>query len=306
MTVAQANSALDNVQFSPTEDNSSPGVILTTDISVTVDDQGGGGEQSVLNPTTVTITRLSLALPEEAEGLPPPADTLDESGEPPLDELTLSAVLAPVADERVLEGTPSDDVSVDERFRDGENILQQVVALMDAAVIDDEATSTKGEDAPRKPRPEMRMLLLEALVASRQESMHMSLPDIVETNVSSGEEEALIAELTRMQSDMVANGEEQVANEVIRQGVIKSAVGTLSVGSVSWLLRAGTLLTGVFSSIPMWSTMDPLPVLSASDDAKKRKRADTADPGVDDDAEQRMGRILDRPESLSDSRGTDS
>ena len=55
LTVAQANTALDNVQFTPTN-NTGPAGTFNTDISVTVNDQGGGGEQSVLAPTTVTIT----------------------------------------------------------------------------------------------------------------------------------------------------------------------------------------------------------------------------------------------------------
>ena len=58
LTVAQANTALDNVTFTPTN-NTGPAGTFNTDISVTVNDQGGGGEQSVLAPTTVTITRVN-------------------------------------------------------------------------------------------------------------------------------------------------------------------------------------------------------------------------------------------------------
>ncbi|HUU74194.1 MAG TPA: DUF2341 domain-containing protein, partial [Burkholderiales bacterium] len=58
LTVAQADTALDNVQFTPT-DNTGPSGNFTTDISVTVNDQGGGGEQDVLTATTVTITRVN-------------------------------------------------------------------------------------------------------------------------------------------------------------------------------------------------------------------------------------------------------
>ncbi|MDA0282651.1 MAG: DUF4347 domain-containing protein, partial [Planctomycetota bacterium] len=60
LTTATADTALDNVQFSPT-DNAGPSGTFNTDISVTVNDQGGGGEQTVLAPTTVTITRVNDA-----------------------------------------------------------------------------------------------------------------------------------------------------------------------------------------------------------------------------------------------------
>jgi hypothetical protein len=58
LTTATADTALDNVTFTPT-DNTGPSGTFNTDISVTVNDQGGGGEQSVLPATTVTISRIN-------------------------------------------------------------------------------------------------------------------------------------------------------------------------------------------------------------------------------------------------------
>ena len=58
LTAAAADTALDNVTFTPTN-NSGPSGTFNTDISVTVNDQGGGGEQDVLTATTVTITRVN-------------------------------------------------------------------------------------------------------------------------------------------------------------------------------------------------------------------------------------------------------
>ena len=58
LTAAAADTALDNVTFTPTN-NTDPSGTFNTDISVTVNDQGGGGEQDVLTATTVTITRVN-------------------------------------------------------------------------------------------------------------------------------------------------------------------------------------------------------------------------------------------------------
>ena len=69
--------------------------------------------------------------------------------------------------------------------------------------------------------------------------------------------------------------------------------GTLSVGTVTWLLRAGSLLTGVFSSIPLWSSMDPLPILSLSRKEKRRRQGEQTGAGRQDAVERRMGRMLD-------------
>ncbi|MGB5741214.1 MAG: DUF4347 domain-containing protein, partial [Sedimenticolaceae bacterium] len=59
LTVAQANTALDNVTFTPT-DNSGPSGSFNTDIGVDVDD-GEAGFQPVLAATTLTINRIDDA-----------------------------------------------------------------------------------------------------------------------------------------------------------------------------------------------------------------------------------------------------
>jgi len=45
-------------------------------------------------------------------------------------------------------------------------------------------------------------------------------------------------------------------------------VGTsLTVGYVIWLLRGGSLLVGMVSSLPAWTLIDPLPVLESAAEA---------------------------------------
>ena len=43
----------------------------------------------------------------------------------------------------------------------------------------------------------------------------------------------------------------------------KGVSAALSAGYVAWILRAGSLLTGVASTIPAWRGFDPLPVIAA-------------------------------------------
>ena len=59
---------MDNVTFTPTT-NSGPNGTFNTDISVSVNDQSGAGEQTVLAPTTLTITRTNDAPTATAGGL---------------------------------------------------------------------------------------------------------------------------------------------------------------------------------------------------------------------------------------------
>ena len=73
-------------------------------------------------------------------------------------------------------------------------------------------------------------------------------------------------------------------------------LGTLSVGSLTWMLRAGSLLTGVFSSIPLWASMDPLPVLFQSRKDKKRRRQEVEAADEQEPEEEQMSHIF-RPEA---------
>ena len=65
----------------------------------------------------------------------------------------------------------------------------------------------------------------------------------------------------------IAVAEEQAKAKVTGEFFIGFAL-SLTVGFVSWLLRAGSLLASFMSVAPLWKQFDPLPVLGA---AKKKK-----------------------------------
>ena len=49
-----------------------------------------------------------------------------------------------------------------------------------------------------------------------------------------------------------------------------SVVFSLSAGVLTWMLRAGSLMASLLTSMPMWRGFDPLPVLLTSNDDRKR------------------------------------
>ena len=63
------------------------------------------------------------------------------------------------------------------------------------------------------------------------------------------------------------------------------------------------MLAGVFSVMPMWSTVDPLPILSLSSKERARRQKEMADDDNRDVSEQRMARILDGADKPSSSGG---
>ena len=73
---------------------------------------------------------------------------------------------------------------------------------------------------------------------------------------------------------------DSIADDVARDGYIfrliagtsMIATGAFSAGFVLWTARAGYLMTLVSSSLPAWSSIDPIPVLDAAALAAKKER----------------------------------
>ena len=53
----------------------------------------------------------------------------------------------------------------------------------------------------------------------------------------------------------------------------------MTAGIVSWVLRAGSLMTSFLSVVPLWKQIDPLPVLSAAAVKKAKDDAGAGDEG---------------------------
>jgi parallel beta-helix repeat protein len=101
----------------------------------------------------------------------------------------------------------------------------------------------------------------------------LSLPDLALRNGAAVSQSVALAsfraslgdtewmtELNRMREDIDAQLPQQSALVVSSVAV----TGSLSVGYVLWLLRGGLLLSSLLSSLPAWTVIDPMPVLSRS------------------------------------------
>ena len=68
---------------------------------------------------------------------------------------------------------------------------------------------------------------------------------------------------------------------------------TLSAGVVTWVLRAGSLMASLLSSMPLWRGLDPLPVLLMTDDKRKRLKLAIRDQEADEaQDEPGVGRLF--------------
>ncbi|MFT5390748.1 MAG: hypothetical protein ACI8PT_000935, partial [Gammaproteobacteria bacterium] len=100
--------------------------------------------------------------------------------------------------------------------------------------------------------------------------------------------------MDNMGAQMDAEHQTGVRADKVADSAVKVAGSALSVGSVSWLLRGGTLFASVLSSLPAWKGFDPLPVLRSSKEDKKRAKEErAAEQHKEDQDDVGVGEILD-------------
>lgn len=66
----------------------------------------------------------------------------------------------------------------------------------------------------------------------------------------------------------------------------------LSVGVVTWILRAGGLISSLLASLPAWRHMDPLPILARDDEEDEEETPDWQATSADEQDERRLERVL--------------
>ena len=258
-------------------------------VTVTYTDAQGTPEGPIVSAPTALVGTQPAS---ESEPTPEPLPLGEPEGEPPPDVMDLSTVL-PEPREEPVELTQQQQEAPGPGGQgapqDTRGFLENVVALLDAP---DVSSAGGNDDAAPGAAADARMLLLQAAqerVSSRIEAGEIELRELTDPRSA---EALLAAEVEQMVAEMAQRGEQQIVEQEFAQKVIKGTLGTLSVGSLTWLLRAGSLLTGVFSALPVWSSMDPLPILSMSRKEQQRRRKELAKQGSDDEGEQRMGRLL--------------
>ena len=84
----------------------------------------------------------------------------------------------------------------------------------------------------------------------------------------------------------------------------------LTTGLIAWVLRGGALASALLSTLPLWRSMDPLPLLAARKKKKEDKRIPITDTQIMDRAEEpgesRAARDAEQMFSGPDERKDDS
>jgi hypothetical protein len=89
-------------------------------------------------------------------------------------------------------------------------------------------------------------------------------------------EQRLLDQIERMESDMDESAPEQSSADVEVQIIMGSTV-SITAGIVSWVLRGGSLLASLMSTVPLLNRFDPLPIF------RRRREDESIEPNDDDD-----------------------
>ncbi|MEP3562000.1 MAG: hypothetical protein ABJN46_06770, partial [Marinobacter sp.] len=81
-------------------------------------------------------------------------------------------------------------------------------------------------------------------------------------------------ELDDMKRELDEVATEQSKQAKFRTEAMVGATMGLSVGFISWVLRAGSLMAGFMSVTPLWRQLAPMPILGADDDKGQEKESE--------------------------------
>jgi len=234
----------------------------TLNVRVIADD-GNGGQAFALVTLNFAPPDLGAATPDESE--------LDNSLEPVIVNNPAVSLpdTAPNGDNETDEGkseeSNSDAAAESEQNAEDESSLNVDIESerIDLASLLPALQNSSDSESSRKPRNS-------SSIATRAELL--GLTDIAESldpfSLSAFESSVYQRELAGMAErwDRTEQLNETLLNV---DTVVGSSVGVSSgftVGYMIWLLRGGTLMGSVLSSLPAWRLVDPLPVLAELDD----------------------------------------
>jgi hypothetical protein len=100
--------------------------------------------------------------------------------------------------------------------------------------------------------------------------------------------------LDQVREELTEDAERDALDTRIRVSAVEGAALVSSFSLIGLLSRAGSLAASALTSLPMWRRVDPLAVLSVSEEERKRREKDLREAeAAEDREEQAVGRLLD-------------
>ncbi|HJS09211.1 MAG TPA: hypothetical protein VJ809_16190, partial [Pirellulales bacterium] len=257
-TLADLNLALDGLTFQPGA--------LAAHLSITLSDLGGGGSGGAASAMQTIDIGQSLPPP------PPPALPPDDGGASASDGAASDSDEAQDAENGDAVSTPA-LAAPPPRTVDPGSFDRFTSALVAAQSSPTASVAPIVVSAGQSARVIMELDTDEdrsaaQAEANRAKSSHVDTSPLLADITS---EAMLWDELREVQEAL-----ESAFTTPWTFGAI-AGLGALSAGYVLWGLQAGSLVTSALSSLPVWGSFDPLPVLEFWEREQKRKEQRNAD-----------------------------
>jgi hypothetical protein len=107
-------------------------------------------------------------------------------------------------------------------------------------------------------------------------------------STSAGPARPLLARMDAMAREMGSAGAEQ--NATVR--TVSQVAMAMTAGYVVWSLRGASLLASLLTSIPLWRSLDPLPILETRADKVQVKKARQRAKKKKDDQQDKLGTMV--------------
>ncbi len=240
-SVASVNAALDGLRFAPAAG-------FEGFASLEIRSQAAGsvsGDEAVARLGVLVLEAVPTALPTTAEGPGGPLETPQESSS--VKQASSSARTAGPADATAVF------VPTDVQLR---QIGLEPSADNDRLPEQQPADAVEPPDVVRSASSPYLSSITERLLALRAAGQ----PGVLVLN------DLVFDALDILKKRIDASGSEELAEAELYVTVASGVTLTLSAGFVTWMMRAGSLLTSLLSTSPVWRGFDPLPVLGTGRD----------------------------------------
>jgi VCBS repeat-containing protein len=285
--------------FSGTPVNADIGLI---DVRVTADDGGSTmadtfriAVNNVVIPPTAppTITPpVTEPLPEEPVEEPVVAAPVTESAGGDNEITPPSETVETVSEEVVSNLEDQIDNLVDQVSATNSTLIHNNNA--DSEVNEATKKSAKINQIPAKHQGDAQQLLQQQALQdqlSNQANLSVYLDNDNDLNIE--HEKQLWARMDTMQKQIQGGGNEGEQHQVETQ-IVLGSTASLTAGIVGWILRGGSLLASLMSTVPVLNRFDPLPILK-----KNNKQENvTADDGDATDPASKDGDSADKVDKL--------
>ncbi|MCP4076399.1 MAG: tandem-95 repeat protein, partial [Gammaproteobacteria bacterium] len=262
---------------------------------------------SVTSTFNITIEpKIELPATENIAGTPQPQVNINPSQ-------NIATNPTSLVDESVVQVNIEDPIEVEtEELSEetGENLKEQVQSLIKDNSSSKTGTVSNNESGDEAGKTETNNISKISISQTPQQIRDISLSQLQALNdqlsnqaklsayldseyeFDSDEEARLFQKIDELNHQIHSDKERNSEESHIEAQVVLASSISLTAGFVSWVLRGGSLLASLMSTVPLLNKFDPLPILKNQANKDKAKEKDDIEESGKDESNDEVGDLL--------------